>query len=45
VEYKDCGEELLLEGNPHGDGDFDDDERLEWLTKAAEVINKRLEKE
>jgi hypothetical protein len=39
VEYKDCGEELLLEGNPHGDGDFDDDER------AAEVINKRLEKE
>jgi hypothetical protein len=36
---------LLLEGHPHGYGDFDDNERLEWLTRAAEVINARLEKE
>lgn len=44
VEYKDCGEELLLEGHPHGDGDFDDDERLEWLTKAANAIRTRLDR-
>lgn len=45
VRFPDVFGELLLEGHPHGYGDFDDNERLEWLTRAAEVINARLKKE
>lgn len=43
VEYPDCGGELLYEATPNGDGIFDEDERLIYLTKALRLILKRLE--
>lgn len=33
-----CRETVLL-GEPAGDGRFDDNERMHWLTKAVDAIN------
>jgi hypothetical protein len=35
-----CGGETVYEANPHGDGIFDEDERMGYLTDAVKAILK-----
>lgn len=42
VDYPNCGGEVLYSAYPIGDGCFDADERDEYLTAAAEAIEKKL---
>jgi hypothetical protein len=36
-----CGGETVYEANPHGDGMFDEDERMGYLTDAITAIQER----
>jgi hypothetical protein len=37
--------ETVYEANPSGDGIFDDDERMDYLTKAVKAIKEQLKKQ
>ena len=38
ADVPECGGETVYEANPRGDGAFDEDERLGYLTKAVKAI-------
>ena len=38
VDVPECGGETVYEASPHGDGAFDEDERLGYLTDAVRAI-------
>ncbi len=38
VDYPECGGETIYEGEPNGDGIFDNDERLNYMTTAMRVV-------
>jgi hypothetical protein len=40
ADYLDCGGETVYEARPTGDGMFDEDERLQYLTKAVNALLK-----
>lgn len=42
VDYPDCMAENILQAQPNGDGIFDDDERLNYLTQAMRVVLERI---
>lgn len=42
VDFPDCGGETIYEAEPNGDGTFDANERLVYLTKAMRAILLRL---
>lgn len=42
VNYPDVGGKLILEESPQGDGMFEKEERMEYLTKAVKVIKKEM---
>lgn len=43
VDYPKCGGERIYEASPNGDGIFDDDERLFYLTKALRSLQAKIE--
>lgn len=45
VEYPTCDGELLYDTYAKGDGMFEEDEREYYLSKAKEVIMRRVEKD
>lgn len=45
LEYPDCMEELLLDEYPDGDGMFEQQERLVFLTKALRAIQARMKED
>ena len=38
ADVPECGGETVYEANPHGDGAFDEDERVGYLTNAVKAI-------
>lgn len=42
VDYPDCGGETIYEGSPNGDGTFDANERIVYLTKALRHLLHKL---
>lgn len=38
ADVPECGGETVYEANPHGDGMFDEDERMGYLTAAVKAI-------
>jgi len=42
VEYPDVNGELIFAANPKGDGEFYDDERVQYLLMAKEAIHKKI---
>lgn len=42
VEYPDCGDELIYEAEPMGEGEFNDNEREFYLIGAVKAINNKL---
>lgn len=38
--YPDYGDRLVYESEPHGDGDFNDEERLDYLTAAVAALHR-----
>lgn len=42
VDYPTCGEETIFEAEPNGDGIFDDNERLVYLSKAMRQVLLKL---
>jgi hypothetical protein len=42
VDYPECGGETIYESEPNGDGMFDDNERLVYLTKALRIVQQKL---
>lgn len=45
VDFPRCGDETILEGDPMGDGQFEPEEREEWLLKAKVAICEHLNKD
>lgn len=45
VDYPECGEETIYEAEPSGDGIFDDNERLFYLSKAMHIVLSKLKKD
>jgi hypothetical protein len=45
VDYPNCMGETIFEASPKGDGIFDDDERIGYLTKAMREVLKKIKKE
>lgn len=43
VDYPECGEETIFEGDPNGDGQFQPEEREEWLQKAKLAICAKID--
>lgn len=42
VDYPTCGDETIFEAEPNGDGIFDNDERLVYLSKAMRQVLLKL---
>jgi len=42
VDFLDCGGETIYEAEPKGDGMFESEERVEYLTKAVDAILEAL---
>lgn len=42
VDFPDCGGETIYDAEPIGDGIFEDNERLKYLTAAMRELNKKL---
>jgi len=42
VDYPSCNKETIYEAEPNGDGCFDSDERLVYLTRAMRVLLTKL---
>lgn len=42
VDFPDCGGETIYEADPIGDGTFNEDERLVYLTNAMRAIIKKM---
>jgi len=42
IDYPTCGEETIYEADPNGDGIFDDNERLNYLTKAMRIVLSKI---
>jgi hypothetical protein len=42
VDFRDCGGETIYEARPHGDGEFNEDERDYYLRFAVDAILRRL---
>jgi hypothetical protein len=42
VDYPECGDETIYEAEPSGDGIFDDNERLIYLSKAMRQVLLKL---
>jgi hypothetical protein len=42
-DYPDCNGETIYEAEPKGDGYFEDDERLQYLTQALDVLQLKID--
>lgn len=42
VDFPECGGETIYEAYPNGDGAFDDDERVEYMTEAMNAVLKKI---
>ena len=45
VDYPECGEETIYEAEPNGDGIFDDNERIIYLSKAMHKVLTKLKED